>query len=65
MALTEASKTNAGISEIIRHMQERHVEFLAGIYEQLNLPADTRVNSPSSRSSPKREWPSSRRQHPT
>ncbi len=37
VALTEASKTNAGIAEVVRRVQERRVEFLAGIYEQLGL----------------------------
>jgi AcrR family transcriptional regulator len=37
VALTEAAKTNAGVAETVRRVQERRVEFLAGIYEQLGL----------------------------
>ncbi len=41
LALTEASKNNAGITATIRRVQTRRVAFLAGIYEQLELDPDT------------------------
>jgi AcrR family transcriptional regulator len=41
LALTEASKTNTAITDTVRRVQTRRVEFLAGIYEQLGLPSDT------------------------
>jgi AcrR family transcriptional regulator len=41
LALTEASKTNPGIADTIRRVQERRVEFLAGIYEQLHVAPET------------------------
>jgi AcrR family transcriptional regulator len=41
VALTEASKTNAGIAEVVRRVQERRVEFLAAIYEELDVAPET------------------------
>src|SRR4051794_22787656 len=41
VALAEASKTNAGIAETVRRVQERRVDFLADIYEQLDVAPDT------------------------
>ena len=41
VALAEASKTNPGIADTVRRVQERRVEFLAGIYEQLDVAPDT------------------------
>lgn len=41
LALTEASKTNAALAETVRRVQTRRVEFLAEIYEQLDVAAGT------------------------
>ncbi len=41
LALTEASKTSAAIADTIRRVQTRRIEFLAGIYEQLELDPET------------------------
>jgi predicted transcriptional regulator len=40
VALIEAAKTQPTIAETIRRVQQRRVEFLAGIYEQLDMPPD-------------------------
>ena len=40
VALIEAAKTHPAIAETIRRVEERRVEFLAGIYEQLGMPVD-------------------------
>jgi AcrR family transcriptional regulator len=40
VALTEAAKTNTGVAETVRRVQERRVAFLAEIYEQLDTPPD-------------------------
>lgn len=41
LALTEASKTNPVITDTIRRVQTRRVEFLAEIYEELDVAPDT------------------------
>ena len=38
VALAEAAKTQPRIADTVRRVQEQRVEFLAGIYEQLDLP---------------------------
>ncbi|MFT3851157.1 MAG: TetR/AcrR family transcriptional regulator [Ilumatobacteraceae bacterium] len=41
LALTEAAKTNPAIAETVRRVQTRRVEFLAEIYEQLDVTPGT------------------------
>jgi AcrR family transcriptional regulator len=38
VALIEAAKSHPAIAETVRRVQQRRVDFLAGIYEQLDMP---------------------------